>query len=462
MVGADMFLGLSAKGAVDAEMLRSMNRDPIVFALANPDPEITYPEALASREDVIMATGRSDYPNQVNNVLGFPFIFRGALDVRAREINEEMKVAAARAIATLAREDVPESVLRAYGDDSLAFGRTYIIPKPFDPRVMLTVASAVARAAIESGVARIRVSDPAAWEQQYILELERRLGHHMELLRLVHQRASSQPRRIAYAEGENPRVLRAVKAVRAQGLALPLLIGDPGVIRERAAAIDLDLAEIPIIDPHHPERLDELARALHGLRHRKGMTLDLAHTELQHNEAVLGSMLVRAGVADGLVCGADKHYPVSLKPVMELLYEEEHGHQRAIAAGVYMLVFKDRVLFLADCTVNRDPSAAQLADIARGTARIARIFNIEPRVALFSFSNFGSVRHDESVGKVQQAVAPAAPPGDGFPRGRRDAGGHGPGRPGAAGYLPLQPSWTRRPMCWCCPIWGRPTSPTSC
>jgi len=415
MVGADMFLGLSAKGAVDADMLRSMNRDPIVFALANPDPEITYPEALASREDVIMATGRSDYPNQVNNVLGFPFIFRGALDVRAREINEEMKVAAARAIATLAKEDVPEAVLRAYGDDSLGFGRTYIIPKPFDPRVMLRVASAVARAAIESGVARIKVDDPAAWEQNYIGELERRLGHHMELLRMVHQRARTQPRRIVYAEGENPRVLRAVKSVRSQGLAVPLLIGEPSVIRERAAAIDLDLEGIEIIDPNQNPRLPELQNALHVLRNRKGMTQDLARTELHHNEVVLGSMLVRAGIADGLVCGADKHYPVSLKPVMELLYETGIGQKDAIAAGVYMLVFKERVLFLADCTVNPNPTASQLADIARGTARIARIFNIEPRVAMLSFSNFGSVRHDAAVDKVRAAVRLLHEQGTDFP-----------------------------------------------
>ncbi|MCA9785115.1 MAG: NADP-dependent malic enzyme, partial [Candidatus Cloacimonetes bacterium] len=415
IVGADMFLGLSVKGAVTPEMLRSMNRDPIVFALANPDPEISYPEAVASRDDVIMATGRSDYPNQVNNVLGFPFIFRGALDVRAREINEAMKVAAARAIANLAREDVPESVLKAYGDEALSFGRTYIIPKPFDPRVMLTVASAVARAAIESGVSRIQVDDVDAWEAQYVLELERRLGHHMELLRMVHQRASVQPAKLVYAEGENLRVLRAVKTVIAQGLAIPMLIGDPELIRERAASIDLDLSGIELVDPHRNRWNKELQGTLHELRNRKGMTLENALSELNHNEVLLGSMLVRSGVADGLVCGADKHYPKSLKPVMELLYEPGSATEPPLAAGIYLLIFKDRVLFLADCTVNADPSAAELAAIARGTARIARLFNIEPRVALLGFSNFGSVRHNRAVEKAREAVRLLHEQGTDFP-----------------------------------------------
>ena len=400
-VGADVAVGLSAKGAFTQDMIRSMAPNPVVFAMANPDPEIMPAEAHAVRDDVIMATGRSDFPNQVNNVLGFPFIFRGALDVRASRINEEMKVAASKALAELARQDVPESVFRAYGNVPFAFGPDYIIPKPFDHRVLLYVAPAVARAAIETGVARIQIDDVEVWIENYRRALQKRLGRHMAIMGEVLDRARSAPKRIVFPEGENEKILLAAKQLVAEGVAHPVLIGSTERIGAWAAEHDLDLKRITIVHPGRHDRQEELAVALHQLRQRRGITMHEAGHQLRHNPVVLGSMLVRQGLADGMVTGAEMHYPDSLRPVMQLLFGKGESAQRA--AGIYVLFVGTRVLFVADTTVKVVPTAADLAEYAVGTARLARQFGYEPRVALLSHSNFGST-NDETSRKARQAV----------------------------------------------------------
>jgi malate dehydrogenase (oxaloacetate-decarboxylating)(NADP+) len=400
-VGADVAVGLSAKGAFSQEMVRSMAANPVVMAMANPDPEIMPAEALAVRDDIIMATGRSDFPNQVNNVLGFPFIFRGALDVLARRINEEMKVAASMALAELAREDVPESVFRAYGNEPFSFGREYIIPKPFDHRVLLFVAPAVARAAIETGVARIQVEDVDSWILGYRKSLQKRLGRHMEIMGGIIDRARHQPKRIVFPEGENEKVLLAAKQLVAEGIARPILIGAADEIGNWARAHELDLGSVEVIEPGRHARHMPLAERLHELRARRGVTLTEAQFQLRSNPVTLGAMLVREGLADGMVSGAAMHYPDSLRPVMQLLYGKEADAPRA--AGIYMLFVGNRVLFVADTTVKAQPEAADLAEYAVGTARLARQFGFEPRVAMLSHSNFGST--DEPTGRrVRQAV----------------------------------------------------------
>jgi malate dehydrogenase (oxaloacetate-decarboxylating)(NADP+) len=364
LVDADVFVGLSAANCVTPRMVQSMAPKPILFAMANPDPEITYDEAKAARPDVIMATGRSDYPNQVNNVLGFPFIFRGALDVRALAINEPMKRAATQALADLAREDVPDSVMKAYGVSRLHFGPDYLIPKPFDHRVLLWEAAAVARAAMETGVAQVEVN-----LDDYREQLERRLGKSREVMRIVLNQAKRQPKRVVFPEGEHEKVLRAAQILVAEGLARPVLLGEEAKIQELARQHDL------------------------------GVTRAEAR-ELLRNRTVFGAMMVRQGDADALVAGVTQHYPDTLRPALQIIEVREDVSR---VAGLFLMILKDRVLFFADTTVNIDPTAEELAEIAILSAEVARRFHVEPRIAMLSFSNFGSARH-AFVDKVKRAT----------------------------------------------------------
>jgi malate dehydrogenase (oxaloacetate-decarboxylating)(NADP+) len=395
LVGADVFFGLSSGGAVTAEMVATMAPNPIIFALANPDPEIPYDVALAARPDAIVATGRSDFPNQVNNVLGFPFIFRGALDVRATTINDGMMLAATRALAELAKEDVPDSVLRAYGVDRLEFGREYIIPKPFDPRVLIWEASAVAEAAIETGVAQKPVD-----LKQYREELERRLGKAQEIMRGMMNKARRQPKRVVFTEGEQPKILRASQILLDEKIAEPILLGNPEVIRARVQELRLHLDGVPMIDPARFERLDEYTEEFYGLRQRKGVTRTEAG-QLILNPVTFGSMMVRLGDADALIGGLTTHYPDTIRPALQVI-DLRPGIRKV--AGVYVLITaRGDIYFLADATVNIEPSAEDLAEIAIMAAEKARRFNQDPRVAMLSFSNFGSTRHPLAE-KVRNAV----------------------------------------------------------
>ena len=396
LVGADVFVGVSAADIVTPDMLKRMAKDPIVFAMANPDPEIKYEVAVAARPDVIMATGRSDYPNQVNNVLGFPFIFRGALDVRARTINDAMKMAAARALADLAKEDVPESVLQAYGLKTLRFGRDYLIPKPFDPRVLLWVAPAVAQAAMASGVARAPIADI----DRYRESLERIMGPSREVVRLVvHKAQTGRPHCVVYPEGESELILRAARTVADQQIARPVLVGRPAVIQEHARSLGIDLADFDIVDINRPANAEIYAAALYCARSRKGMTPARA-LELIRDPTHYALMMVREGDADGFVGGFERPYPETIRPALQLIGLRE-GVSRVSAAQ--LLVLKDRLFFCADTMVNIDPSAEELAEIACLSADLARLFDVEPRVAMLAFSSFGSVRHPISR-KVAKAV----------------------------------------------------------
>ncbi len=384
MDGADVFVGLSIGGLVSQEMIRSMDENPIVFAMANPDPEIGYEEAKAARDDtVIMATGRSDYPNQVNNVLGFPFIFRGALDVRATEINEEMKVAAAEALAELARQDVPDAVVKAYGDEPLQFGPEYIIPKPLDPRVLFEVAPAVADAAVESGSARKQLDRSA-----YVERLEARLGKSREMMRVVLNKAKSDPKRVVLSEGDDEKMIRAAHQLTEQGIAEPVLIGDREGIWATAERLGLDFSP-EIVDPEEGN-LDPYAERLHQLRRRKGITRREAD-ELIQDGNYLGSVMVEMGDADAMLTGLMHHYPSALRPPLQVIGTADDAEY---AAGVYMLTFKNRVVFCADATVNQSPDEDVLAEVTRQTAKLARRFNVEPRAALLSYSDFGSVENE--------------------------------------------------------------------
>ena len=384
MAGADVFVGLSVGGIVDEEMVRSMASDPIVFAMANPDPEIGYEQAKAARDDtVIMATGRSDYPNQVNNVLGFPFIFRGALDVRATEINEAMKVAAAEALAELARQDVPDAVVKAYGDQPLQYGPDYIIPKPVDPRVLFEVTPAVARAATESGAARTEI-DTAA----YVEELEARLGKSREMMRVVLNKAKADPKRVVLAEGDDEKMIRAAHQILEQGIATPILIGNRELIWENMETLGLDF-EPEIVDPREDD-LEPYAGRIHDLRKRKGVTRTEA-ADLAGEENSLGSVMVEMGDADAMLTGLTHDYPSALRPPLQLIGTADDAEY---AAGVYMLAFKNKVVFCADATVNQDPDEDVLAEITRHTADLARRFNVDPRAALLSYSDFGSVENE--------------------------------------------------------------------
>jgi malate dehydrogenase (oxaloacetate-decarboxylating)(NADP+) len=382
MADADVFVGLSVGGIVDQEMIRSMADTPIIFAMANPDPEIGYETAKAARDDtVIMATGRSDYPNQVNNVLGFPFIFRGALDVRATDINEEMQIAAARALADLARQDVPDAVVKAYGDQPLQFGPEYIIPKPVDPRVLFEVAPAVATAAMDSGVAREEID-----QDEYAERLEARLGKSREMMRVILNKAKSDPKRLVLAEGDDEKMIRAAYQLADQGIADPVLIGDHEHIWESTESLGLDF-DPDIIDPAE-SNLDPYADRLYELRKRKGVTRNEA-TDLIENDDYLASVMVEMDDADAMLTGLTHDYPRAFRPPIQIIGTAPDAEY---AAGVYMLTFKNRVIFCADTTVNQDPDQRVLAEIAKHTATVARRFNIEPRVAFLSYSDFGSVR----------------------------------------------------------------------
>ncbi|KTG09507.1 NAD-binding malic protein [Haloprofundus marisrubri] len=394
MEGADVFVGLSVADIVSQEMVQSMADDPIIFAMANPDPEITYEAAKDARDDtVIMATGRSDYPNQVNNVLGFPFIFRGALDVRATEINEAMKVAAAEALAELARQDVPDAVVKAYGDQPLQFGSEYIIPKPLDPRVLFEVAPAVAQAAMTSGAARKDIDVP-----DYEERLEARLGKSREMMRVVLNKAKSNPKRVALAEGTDEKMIRAAYQIQEQGIAEPILLGDAETIRTTAEMLGLEF-DPEIVDPA-VDNHEEYGDRLHELRQRKGITRSEAGELISRDSNYFGSVMVEQGDADALLTGLTHHYPSALRPPLQVIGTAEDADY---AAGVYMLTFKNRVIFAADTTVNLDPTADVLAEVTKHTASLARRFNVEPRAAMLSYSNFGSVEN-EGTRKPRQAV----------------------------------------------------------
>ncbi|HEY3288924.1 MAG TPA: NADP-dependent malic enzyme [Anaerolineae bacterium] len=395
LAGADVFIGLSVAGAVNQEMVKRMADHPIIFALANPMPEISYEEARAARPDAIVATGRSDYPNQVNNVLGFPFIFRGALDVRATQINEEMKVAAARALAALAREDVPDAVVSAYGLEALHFGPDYLIPKPLDTRVLLWEAPAVAQAAMQTGVARVQV-DLARYRES----LEGRLGKSRELMRIVFNKARHNPRRIVLAEGENEKMIRAANQLAEEGLALPILLGDPAVIAHKVGEMKVALnSRVQVVSPATSDRHAAYEARLYELRNRKGVTPPAAR-ELVNDTNYFGALMVEQGDADGMIAGLTSHYPDALRPALQII---KTLPDVSTVAGVYLITIRNRVLFFADTTVNIEMDARKLAEIAIRTAQLARDFDIEPRVAFLSFSNFGSVRHPHTD-MVRQAV----------------------------------------------------------
>ncbi len=395
-VGADVLFGLSAEGAFTPEMVRSMAANPIIFAMANPSPEISPEAAHAVRGDVIMATGRSDYPNQVNNVLGFPFIFRGALDSRASCINEEMKLAAVHALARLAREEVPDSVSRAYGNEKFAFGRNYIIPKPFDPRVLLHVAPAIAQAAMDTGVSRQPIADMA----KYVEQLESSQGKSKEIMRMIINKAKSDPKKVVFPEGDNEKILRAAQTLVEEGIAKPMLVGDRKKIEQKMAEMGMEL-DVPIIDPTDNEHTDAYAEELYQLRQRKGLTKSEALRILRRkSRSHFASMMVRMGHADTLLGGIDTHYPETIRPALQVL-----GKQQGLSSvhGLYMMVFKKEVYFLADTTVTIDPTAEELAETAILAADKVRMLDIEPRIAMLSFSNFGSVNHPQAR-KVRRAV----------------------------------------------------------
>ena len=394
MEGADVFVGLSVGGIVSQEMVRSMAADPIIFAMANPDPEINYEAAKDARDDtVIMATGRSDYPNMVNNVLGFPFLFRGALDVRATEINEEMKAAAAEALADLARKDVPDAVVKAYGDDPLQFGPDYVIPKPLDPRVLFEVAPRVADAAMESGSARAKID-----LEQYRERLEARLGKSREMMRVVLNKAKSDPKRIALAEGTDEKMIRAAYQLSEQGIAEPVLLGDADTISQTAAELGLSFRP-EVVDPDNRD-VSGYGERLYELRKRKGITKREANDLIGRDTNYLGSVMVETGDVDAMLTGLTHHYPSALRPPLQIVGSADDTDT---VAGVYMLTFKNRVIFCADTTVNQDPNAETLAEITRHTADLARRFNVEPRAAMLSYSNFGSV-DNEGTRKPRDAV----------------------------------------------------------
>ncbi len=394
IAGADVFIGLSAAGVLTQDMVKKMARDPVILAMANPDPEIMPEDALAARADAIVGTGRSDYPNQVNNVLGFPFLFRGALDVYARSINEEMKLAAAHALAELAREDVPDSVLTAYGLASLKFGRDYLIPKPLDPRVLLWVAPAVARAAMESGVARRQID-----LEGYRMEMLRRQGHGQTVRASIMNkaRAGGAQTRVVYGEGEHPRIIRAAYQMREEGIGIPILLGERSVIE--ATIRRLGLAFTPQIVTPHQGVYPDWVQALVDLRRRRGMTATLATSLLQQN-TWYGLMMVRMGLAEAFMSGLTQEYPDVMRPALQVFGTAPGAR---VASGLYLMIVEDRSYFFTDTTVNINPDAETLADIAILGADFAATLDIEPRVAMLSFSNFGSTP-DPLSHKVRDAV----------------------------------------------------------
>lgn len=395
---ADVFLGLSKANILNREMVRSMAPNPIVFAMANPNPEITYEEAMASRDDIIFATGRSDYPNQINNVLGFPFIFRGALDVRASAINEEMKLAATYALANLAKQEVPEKVNTAYKSRNLVFGRDYIIPKPLDPRLITTVAPAVAKAAIETGVARKVIND---WDE-YKIELMKRMGIYNKLINDVHMRAKQAPKKILFADAENYKVLKAVQVVKNERIANPVLLGNSEKIKDIARTNNLDIAGIQIVDYRSKDELNrrcQMANRLFDIRKRKGYTLEDAERKIMDSN-YFGVMMVEIGEVDGFIAGFASNYADTIRPAIQII--GSNNTLRRIA-GMYIVQTKKGPLFFSDTTVNILPDAKTIADITLLTANEVKKFNIEPVIALLSYSNFGTIRKG-SPQQVQKAV----------------------------------------------------------
>jgi malate dehydrogenase (oxaloacetate-decarboxylating)(NADP+) len=391
MKDADVFIGLSVGNVVTADMVKSMAKNPIVFAMANPDPEISWDDAKNTRKDLIMATGRSDYPNQVNNVLGFPYIFRGALDVRATQINEAMKLAAVKALAELAQSPVPDIVNLAYNAKTITFGPEYIIPKPLDPRLLSTVAPAVAKAAIESGVAQKPVND---WET-YVTDLNKRLGLDNQVMRILGSKARRDPRRIVFAEADNAKILKAAQIVIDEGVGYPILLGDETKIRAIAQANGIDLEGLPIYDPRSDameEKRNEYGELFFKKRNRKGFNF-YESKKVMKDRNYFGCMMVETGDADAMISGLSKNYPDTIRPALHCIGMEE-GIKRI--AGMYLMLTKRGPLFLADTTVNFNPTAEELAEITLLTAREVRNFNIIPRIAMLSYSNFGSSNSPEA------------------------------------------------------------------
>lgn len=392
--GADAFVGVSVADCVTKEMVKSMAENPIIFAMANPNPEITYPDAVAARKDVIMATGRSDYPNQVNNVLGFPFIFRGALDTQAKAITDDMKIAAVHALASLAKMDVPEEVARAYGVDHFKFGREYIIPKPFDPRVLIWEATAVAKTAMDTGMARQKIDI-----EEYKESLERRISKGRIFMNKITNKAKRTPKKVVFPEGESSLILRAANIVRREGIATPVLLGDPEAIKKAASEFEIDLGGMEIIDPGKSSKLEKYASAYYEKRCRRGVTM-VSATARMHSPVYYGMMMLEKGDCDALVSGVLSDYTTTIRPALEIIALNP-GISRV--SGLYAMLSKTELYMLADTTVNIDPTAEELAEIAICAANVSKTFDIEPRVAMLSFSNFGSAKYPESL-KVARAV----------------------------------------------------------
>ncbi|MFQ5615341.1 MAG: phosphate acyltransferase, partial [Anaerolineales bacterium] len=394
--GADVFYGLSVADVLTPEMVKTMAERPLIFAMANPDPEIKYEIAKAVRPDAIIATGRSDYPNQINNVLGFPYIFRGALDVRARAINDEMKLAAAHALAQLTREDVPDSVLRAYNLESLKFGPEYLIPTPFDHRVLLWVAPAVAKAAMETGAARTKIDI-----REYRERLAIRQSRGAKVRRYIMNKAqsASSRKRVVFGEGVEAPIIRAAARVALERIAAPILLGNPESIRQKIADLGLDYEPV-IVDPRNFEQLDEYAQSYYQLRQRKGVTLREAARDMRQSRRMLGLMMVKMGVADAFIAGITYEYPEVLRLALRV-HRTQAGVRRVAAANI--IIVERRVFVFADVAVNVSPTAEELAEIAGMAADFARQLELNPRVALLSFSNFGSVPSPQSK-RVRQAV----------------------------------------------------------
>ncbi|MDE1193270.1 MAG: NADP-dependent malic enzyme [Arachidicoccus sp.] len=385
MNGADIFVGLSAPNLVSKEMIKSMAAKPIVFAMANPNPEITYDDAKSVRDDIIMATGRSDYPNMVNNVLGFPYIFRGALDVRATQINEAMKLAAVKALADLAKTPVPDIVTMAYSQKNIVFGPDYIIPKPLDPRLLSTVAPAVAKAAIESGVAKKPIED---WDN-YVVELNKRLGLDNQVIRAINGRVRQNPKRIVFAEADNQKILKAATIVYEEGIGFPVLLGEKEKIESIAKENGLNIEELPIVNPQSPDlsyTREEYAELFFAKRQRKGIN-HYESKKLMIDRNYFGAMMVETGAADAMISGLTKNYADAIRPALQVIGVEE-GVKKI--AGMYLLLTKKGPLFLADTTINFNPTAEELADITLMVAKEVGNFNIIPKIAMLSFSNFGS------------------------------------------------------------------------
>ena len=403
---ADVFIGLSKGGLLNKEMIKSMAKNPIVFAMANPDPEISWEDATETRKDIIMATGRSDYPNQVNNVLGFPYIFRGALDVRASTINEAMKLAAVKALAELTKSPVPDIVNMAYNESNISFGPTYIIPKPLDPRLLACVAPAVAKAAMESGVAKAPIQD---WDR-YKQELKKRLGLDNQVMRAIGSKARKNPKRIVFAEADNPKVLKAAQIVFDEGIGFPILLGNEDKIKKIAEENAVDLESLPIFDPRSDvteEKRNQYGELFLGKMGRKGFNAYEAK-KIMKDRNHYGCMMVECGDADAMISGLTKNYPDTIRPAIEIIGMEEGVSK---IAGMYMMLTKRGPIFLADTTVNFNPTAEELAEITLLAAKEIRQFNITPRVAMLSYSNFGSSNSPEAklVAKARKIIKEKAP-----------------------------------------------------